>query len=98
MPYKIKTKQDETITVSEAELFRLFLAKAKASEELKTKIDSFVDVYSGMIPSEVMIKTSLNETMVTFFILGYQFANFELKNEVEYEQTISQKQQKNADA
>lgn len=85
MPYKIKSKDNETIVVGEAELFRLFLSKARASEELKEKINDFVNYYGDIIDTQTMIELPLKEMMVTFFVLGYQFANFELKNDVEYE-------------
>ncbi len=95
MPYKIKTK-DEVITVNELELFRLFLSRVKTDDNLKLKIDSFIDSYSEILESNIILRLPIKDILNTFFILGYQFANFELKNDVEYEPIIKQSKTPNS--
>lgn len=84
MTFRITTDNKEKVEISDAELLLLFVKDASSKPELSARVDDLSDAFKAIFPVETLLEIPTKALMRVCFLLGYQYAQFESKNEYEY--------------
>lgn len=84
MTFKVTTDNKEQVEINDAELLLLFVKDASTKLELSERVDQLSDSFKAIFPIETLLEIPTKALMRVCFLLGYQYAQFESKNEYEY--------------
>lgn len=84
MTFRITTDNKQKVEINDAELLLLFVKDASSKPELSTRVDNLSDSFKAIFPVETLLEIPTKALMRVCFLLGYQYAQFESKNEYEY--------------
>lgn len=84
MTFKVTTENKEQVEISDAELLLLFVKDASSKPELSKRVDELSDSFKAIFPIETLLEIPAKALMRVCFLLGYQYGQFESKNQYEY--------------
>jgi hypothetical protein len=79
----LNNKDGTKLRIEEPLLFTTFLKHANTNDELLKEIAHLETYFSSLLDEEALLNSPLIKLMNVYFILGYQYSQFRMKNDAE---------------